>query len=137
VNIRSRVFRNANSIISKADRFTWMLHYRNRFVPYRQNCERVVQTVRAAGLKRLSAILRSCFSLEEQTLFFLPESPRRNHVDRERNALTKVSFGETTRESLEFKSSDSTSDRPIRDYLRLIRLRRCSIIMNSIRAITD
>lgn len=86
---------------------------------------------RAAGLKRLSAILRSC--LEERrrrTRFFPPANPR--------NALAKVSFGEMTkRESLEFKSSGSASDRSIPDYLRLIRLRRCSIIMDSIRAITD
>jgi len=112
-----------------------MLHYRDRFVPHRRNRERDVQTVRAAGLKRLSAILRSCFQERRQTLSFSPKSPRRNHVDGERNA--KVSFGETMRESLEFKSSGFASDRPIPDYLRLIRLRRCSIITNSIRAITD
>lgn len=40
------------------------------------------KTVRAAGLKRLSAILRSYFQERRQTLSS-PESPRRNHVDRE------------------------------------------------------
>lgn len=39
--------------------------------------ERVVQTVRAAGLKRLSAILRSCLEERRQILSFSPENPRR------------------------------------------------------------
>lgn len=87
-NIRSRMLRNVSSIISKADRFTWMLHYRDRFVLQRRNRERVVQAVRA-GLKRLSAILRSCLEGRCQTLTFSPENPRRNHIDGERNALAK------------------------------------------------
>lgn len=87
-NIRSRMLCNASSIISKADQFTRMLHYRDRFVPHRRNCEHVVPTVRATDLKRLSAILHLCFEERCQTRSFSPESLRQNHVDRE-NAKRK------------------------------------------------
>lgn len=53
------------SIISKVNRFTRMLHYRDHFVPHRRNHGRTVCT---AGLKRLSAILRSCYEERRQTL---------------------------------------------------------------------
>lgn len=124
---------------SEADWFTRMLHYRDRFVPLRRNSRaRPGPSVRSSklALERLSAILRSRASASRNADVRHSGAGVSPGKTGRRKAKHSRKFAGEEWARLEFKSSDSVSGRSIPDYCRLIRLRRCSIMSDSIRAIT-